>query len=170
MMARLLSRIDFFGAALLAIVIAGLSIAYVASAYATSSRLHNIIFVAPIGALTVLFAAIIVLRALLRPRAKPSAGREISTPIAASEPQEASAPSEVGPLSIALMMALVLAYAGSIPYIGFDIASVVFMALCLWLQGERRIVFIGIFSVGYGLAVTWLLLHAARIPAYTLIL
>ena len=39
----------------------------------------------------------------------------------------------------AALVILVLGYAGSVPWIGFDIATALFVALALFLQGERRL-------------------------------
>lgn len=173
MMQRFLGRIDRYGAVLLALAISAVAVAYVLSAYASSSRLHNVIFVAPMAALTVLLSTIVVLRTVLNARTNKDAwvdAANMPEEVPAAIDTETAVISEVGPLGMALMMALVICYVLSISYIGFDVASVVFMILCLWLQGERRIAFILIFSVVYALTVTWLLLHGAQIPAHTLIL
>jgi putative tricarboxylic transport membrane protein len=168
MITRLLGQIDRHGAALMALALSGVAVAYAISAYVSSSRLHNVIFVLPMAGLIVLLSAIVLLRAALKARG----GHDATEASAAAEPttNDVAVNSEVGPLGIAMMMALVVGYAFSIPYIGFDVASVVFMILCLWLQGERRIPFVLVFSLGFGLGVTWLLLHAARIPAHTMFL
>ncbi|CAM3669096.1 tripartite tricarboxylate transporter TctB family protein [Halomonas sp. AOP12-C2-37] len=42
------------------------------------------------------------------------------------------------PVKTLLFMALLVLYVGALPFIGFDIGSFVFLALTLYVQGEKR--------------------------------
>lgn len=161
---RLIPSIDRAGPLLLALVIAVVAVIYVSNAYMSSSRIHNVIFIIPMAAIAVLLAGFVLLRTILRWRREQAAAPD------AQEALDAGDEPAVGPLAILAMMALLMAYAFSIPWIGFDVASVIFMAACLWIQGERRPLVVAILSLVFSLGVTWLLLNAARVPAHTLIL
>lgn len=68
------------------------------------------------------------------------------------------------------MMAALIVYSLATRWIGFDVASVLFMAFCLWVQGERRMLVLIPLPVAFGLLVTWLLVHGARAPVPTTII
>lgn len=161
---RLVSTLDRAGPLILALVIAVVAVIYVSNAYMSSSRIHNVIFIIPMAGIAVLLAGLVLSRTILRWRREPAAVAE------AQEAPEAGDEPAVGPLAILAMMALLMAYAFSIPWIGFDVASVIFMAACLWIQGERRPFVVAAMSLIFSFGVTWLLLNAARVPAHTLIL
>lgn len=64
----------------------------------------------------------------------------------------------------AALVVLVLAYVGSIPWVGFDVATAIFIALALVLQGERRLkVVLPVSLLTAGLLV-WLFRHVMGIP------
>lgn len=164
---RLVSTLDRAGPLILALVIAVAAVIYVSNAYMSSSRIHNVIFIIPMAAIAVLLAGLVLLRTILRWRREGVGSAPAPEERTAPEPGDEPA---VGPLAILAMMALLIAYAFSIPWIGFDVASVIFMAACLWIQGERRPFVVAAMSLIFSLGVTWLLLNAARVPAHTLIL
>ncbi|MGP9818596.1 tripartite tricarboxylate transporter TctB family protein [Salinarimonas sp. NSM] len=170
-----LAALDRAGPVLIALVCAVFSVVYVAAAYLDSSRIHNVIFIIPMAAITGVLAGIVIVRAVLgRARAEtpaePSPSSEPkSEPKSEPAPEPGEAPA-LGPLGIAALMGLLIAYAFSIPWIGFDVASILFMATGLWILGERRPLFVAALSLAFGLGVTWLLLHGARVPAHTLLL
>ncbi|MCG6121577.1 MAG: tripartite tricarboxylate transporter TctB family protein [Microvirga sp.] len=164
---RLMSSIDRAGPLLLALVIAIVAVVYVSNAYLSSSRIHNVIFIIPMATIAVILAGIVLLRVALAWRAS---SRGVSDVEARSVDQTADAETGVGGLGIAAMMALLIAYAFSIPWIGFDVASVLFMAACLWIQGERRPLVVVAMSLIFSFGVTWLLINGARVPAHTMFL
>lgn len=160
-----LAALDRAGPVLIALVAAVMSVVYVATAYIDSSRIHNVIFIIPMAAIVVVLAGIVVARVALTRRTPRDASSEGESAAAAADGETAS----VGPLGIAALMALLLAYAFSIPWIGFDVASLAFMAAGLWILGERRPLVVATLSLVFGLGVTWLLLNGARVPAHTLL-
>ncbi len=155
----LLNRIDTAAPVLVALAIAGFSIVYVTSAYMGSSRIQNVIFIIPMAVLIVLLTLVLLSRSF-RSRKNPL---EVSEAPVAATPKEGTAP-----LGIAGMMFGLIVYAAVIPWLGFDVASILYMAGCLWVQGERRPIVVIAFSVLFSLAITWLLINGARIPAPTL--
>lgn len=147
---RLVARVDRYAPAGIAVVAALLSIAYFADAYGASSRIHNIILLAPLTGGVALLALVVVARTLLERRA----GEE--TPPAAAAPATG-----VSGAAVAAMMAALVVFVVAIPYAGFDVASIVFMAVCLLLQGERRWLVVLGWSCAYGLLITWLMVAGA---------
>lgn len=162
-MKDLLSRMDRYGPALTALTIAAASCAYLAQAYLASSRLYNIIFLVPMVAAVVVLAIVVCIRMVLRTKADVSKAETQDTP------ESAKTTSETSNLAIVGLMAGLLIYAFAIPYVGFDVASALYMALGLWVLGERRITVVIGFSVVTAYAVTWLLVNGANVPAVTLI-
>lgn len=158
----LLARIDRYGPALTALVIAAASCAYLAQAYMTSSRLYNIIFLVPMVVAVVLLAIVVCIRLALRARAA-ALYPELQEPVVKS------ATSQTSHLAIAGLMAGLVIYAFAIPHIGFDFASALYMGLCMWLLGERRPLFVAGFSIVTAYAVTWLLVNGANVPAVTFV-
>jgi hypothetical protein len=151
--------LDRMAPALLAVAMAVGSVVYVVDAYMTQSRIHNVIFIIPMAALAVLLALIALARmAMRRPAAQPA-------PAAAPAGGDA-----VSSLAVAGLMGGLILYAVAIPWLGFDGATVAYIAASLVLLGERRWWFVAGFSGGLGLLIAWLLLNAARVPAPMLIL
>lgn len=161
MKANFLLRLDRYGPALTAIFIAIASCAYLVQAYLTSSRLYNIIFLVPMVLTVVLLAVVVCIRVAL------NAKEPIENPEAQAPSDEPESTSETSNLAIAGLMLGLVIYAFAIPYLGFDVASAAFMALSLWLLGERRLIVIAIFSIVTAFVVTWLLVNGANVPAVT---
>jgi hypothetical protein len=163
----LIARIDRSGPILLALTIATVAVIYVSVAYVESSRIHNVIFIIPMALIAVVLAALVFLR-VIRAQAAQNAVADQAAAAEAKAADTSTNEPAVGALGIAVMMALLVAYAFSIPWIGFDAASMLFMAGCLWVQGERRPLVVATMSVIFPLIVTWLLINGARVPANTL--
>lgn len=129
-------RVDRSHLALL-IVLAGVVVWYLFDAVQASRRIENLIFVVPIGAFALLLCAgalIGIARAALRDDTRAIESR---APVAGR--------------TIALMIAFAV-YVSSMDRIGFDVASVLFVGIALWLQGERRwpllLVYTPVFALG----------------------
>lgn len=115
-------RLDWAHLALLG-VLASVVCWYLYDAARASRRIENLIFVVPIGAFALVLAAAAaagIVRAALR-----------------DDTSAAQARSPVNARTIALMAAFAL-YVGAMEYVGFDVASVLFVGVALWVQGERR--------------------------------
>ncbi|WP_051231568.1 tripartite tricarboxylate transporter TctB family protein [Stutzerimonas azotifigens] len=67
-------------------------------------------------------------------------------------------------------MALLLAYACTLPYIGFDVATFLFLALALRLQGERRWWVLLLFSLVVTVPVVLLFVKLLSVKLFTLVL
>lgn len=64
----------------------------------------------------------------------------------------------------AALVVLVLGYAGSIPWAGFDVATAIFVMLTLLLQGERRpwvVIPMGVLTAGL---LVWVFRHVMGVP------
>ncbi|MBU2867462.1 tripartite tricarboxylate transporter TctB family protein [Pacificibacter marinus] len=150
------TKLDRWGALLTALAIAAISIAYLTQSYLASSKLYNIIFLVPMVLIAVFLTVIIIGRSLKMVLKSSSADVTNNNPTPTSDGKN---------LVIAGLMGGFLVYAFSIRYVGFDVASAFYIAFSLWIQGERRIIVIVLMSVITAFAVTWLLIHGARVPA-----
>lgn len=155
----MLARLDRLGPVLVTLAVLIVALAYMADAYAASKRIHNLIMLVPMTAIVVVLSAVIFIKELGFRRVANLADGEPAKPVT---PSGDRAGATVG--AIASMMVGLLVYAVASPWIGFDIASILFMAFCLWIQGERRLLVLAGFSVPFGLAITWLLINGARSP------
>ncbi len=159
-----LAQLDRLGPVLVTLAVLILALAYMGDAYAASKRIHNLIMLVPMTAIVVVLAAIIFIKELGSRRiASRDAGESAKPPAPSGDKAGASAS------AIAAMMMGLLAYAMASPWIGFDVASILFLVFCLFIQGERRLVVLAAFSIPSGLAVTWLLINGARSPVPTMI-
>jgi ABC-type uncharacterized transport system permease subunit len=150
------SRLDRWGALLTALAIAVISITYLTQAYLASSKLYNIIFLVPMVLAAIVLTVVIIGRSIKSSLKASPTDAEKSNPAAVSDGKS---------LVVAGLMGGFLAFAFSIRYIGFDVASALYIAFSLWIQGERRIILIISMSTITAFAVTWLLIHGARVPA-----
>lgn len=156
-----IARIDRHGPALVALAIALAALAYLADAANASTRLHNMILLVPLVGFAVIMAIGITLMHFKNgPEPRPVEDD--------SEIPEGTV--SLPPLNIAIMMAALVLYACVAPYIGFDVASAIFIGLCLYIQGDRRWHFIVIYSVLFSAAITWSLAHLAGAAVPTLII
>jgi hypothetical protein len=152
--------VDRRGPALVALAIAAASLAYLADAVAASTRLHNLILLVPLVGFVVVMAIGIVIAHVWRgPDARSDADDDLPEGTVA-----------ISPLSVAAMMAALLVYAFTAPTLGFDLASALFIAFCLYVQGERRWWFIALFSVLFSVAITWSLVNIAGAAVPTLLI
>lgn len=158
-------RLDSAGPALVTLAVLILALAYMTDAYAASKRIHNIIMLVPMTAIVVLLSVIIFAKELIFRRSATPQSHKTQAP---SAPSADVAGASAG--AIAAMMIALVAYAVALPWIGFDVASILFIAFCLWIQGERRLLVLAGFSIPFGLMVTWLLINGARSPAPTMII
>lgn len=64
----------------------------------------------------------------------------------------------------AALVVLVLAYAGSLPWLGFDLATALFVALALVLQGERRAHVVAPMALLTAGLLVWIFKHLMGVP------
>jgi putative tricarboxylic transport membrane protein len=158
---RLISWADRHGPALVALGIAAASLAYLADAVAASTRLHNLILLVPLVGFVVVMAIGIGIAHVWR-------GPDARTHEDDHELAEGTV--SISPLSVASMMAALLIYAFAAPTLGFDLASALFIAFCLYVQGERRWWFLVLFSALFSGAITWSLTNIAGAAVPTLLI
>lgn len=124
------------------IVLAGFTLWYCLDARAASTHIVNLILILPVTALALLLCLIQFIRQLSSP-----------------DPE----PSETEPIrSVVPVISLFVAYTLTLPWLGFDVGTALFMAAYLWLHGERRWPWI----VGYSLCFASVasLFFAAMLP------
>ncbi|MFY0634349.1 MAG: tripartite tricarboxylate transporter TctB family protein [Vannielia sp.] len=145
---------------------------YALDAWAAQAKAQNMLLIGPAAVLAGAVIALISIREILRWRA----GEPIETAEDAQD-LEPAAPSADGdsrsfreawgtPLSAALLGVYVLA----MPLLGFDVATVLYIALCMILQGARDWRIIAGFSLVAGLLPVWAIEKMLSIPVPTLFL
>lgn len=110
------------------LALGGLALWYLFDAWRASVQVYNLIFVAPVTVLLLLLCLIEFVGQLRGAAAAPEA----------LQPAAAAAP----------VIALFAAYVLSLPWLGFDAGTWLFVSAFLRLHGERRTVW----ALGYGLA------------------
>ena len=117
---------------------------YIWTAAATSPTFSNLILIGPVGAAA--SALLLYIAAIeIFDRA------ETALVLSAAEPSEGAAHCRFRSGSVATivtLMALFGAFVVAIPYIGFDLSTLLFVAATLWLLGERRALILLSFALG----------------------
>ena len=108
-------------AGLLALVFAG----YAAHIFSVSRRLTDWILIGPVAVIGITALAFAAFTDLRKGRLEPDV--KVEKPDTASD------------RTAFFLMLLVVAYALSMPWLGFDVGTAIFIALALIIQGERRI-------------------------------
>ncbi len=127
---------------LVILALAGLVAVYGYATLSASTAVLHVILVLPLAIVTLLLCAFEVLRLLLRP-AKPDEAEESS---------ESETIADSG-----LVIVLFIAYVASLPWLGFDVGTCVFIAAFLRLHGEKRWAWLIAYSLvlGLGLALVF---------------
>ena len=68
----------------------------------------------------------------------------------AVEPAAADAPP---PAAVLPIVGIFTAYVLTLPWLGFDVGSCLFLAAFLWMNGERRWIRLAVYSIGFGLLI-----------------
>jgi hypothetical protein len=119
-------------------------IVYLIEAMNASSRIDNLILIAPAVSLALLFVAILLGKILIT-RFKSRAGNiQTTTPATtatapASSPTTAPAAGTMPDPYIVVYLLVFFAIAPLSVYAGFDVAVFVFILTATWLNGERRV-------------------------------
>lgn len=122
---------------LVLLVFSALVITYCWDAYQASSHIINLILIAPVSLLVIVLCAVELVQQLRGHRAQEN-----------EEPRE--------PVSDVLpVMGLFALYVVGLPWLGFDVGTVLFVAAFLWVHGERRLHWIFVYSLLFGIAVSW---------------
>lgn len=149
--AKVRRRLDW-GHLTLVLFFAVVTIAYLADAWEASAKFKNLVLVLPASVLA-LFLCLVVAWSALR------SGADVTdAPAADDEIPKATLLERFRP---AFLMALFALYVLTLPWLGFDVGSAVFVAAALLLDGERRILIILPVSIVFAFAATlifgWLL-------------
>jgi len=142
----------------LATMMTAVSVWYFLDARDASSSTYNLIMIAPCVA-TIVFLYLVTLVLEIR----------VHSLDADHLPQEQSLRGLLEPASIrnAAMMTLLVVYVLLLEPLGFEIASFLFIALSLLLQGERRIERVVIFSALFSAFATWTISSLSLTPIPT---
>ena len=131
------------------IVLGAMTAFYCYDAYTASTHIYNLILVLPLTALVLILCAVQFVVAL-------RAGKPDS--------EQADNALEVLPV-----MALFTAYVASLNWLGFDIGTLLFTAVFLWMQGERRWAWLVGYSVAFAFALTFFFQQMLPYPMPTLV-
>jgi putative tricarboxylic transport membrane protein len=107
---------------------------YLWEAWGASNSVENLIFILPIAVLTLLMCTLELIKQLF------------------SDLVEANKPTE-SMLSVLPVIILFAVYVLSLEWVGFDVGTVLFVASFLFLQGERRVVWLIAYSLVFGIVV-----------------
>lgn len=140
-------RVDW-GHMLLIAFFAVITIAYLTDAWMASPKVRNLVLVLPASILSLVLCVIVAWSSFR------SGADDDSTEAAESR-------STFDRFKPALLMALFALYVLTVPWLGFDVGSALFVAAALLLDGERRIVLLAAVSIIFSCVATlvfhWLL-------------
>lgn len=139
------SRADWGHLALI-LFFATVTIAYLADAWSASATVRNLVLVLPASVLSLVLCVIVAVGAFR--------GDGAAEPERAGEPEAPATLLER--FKPALLMALFALYIATLPWLGFDVGSAVFVAVALLLDGERRLWLIAPVAIGFALVATML--------------
>lgn len=121
-----------------------LSCWYLTDAYQASSSTENLLLILPAAVVVILLCLWVIGSTLFRSLR--------------SEPQEAEADAEKQPkkkqVSVFGAMCILAGFVLSMDWIGFDVATFLFMVALMFLQGERRPFWLGVFPLGFAILVS----------------
>ena len=130
---------------------------YILDAYAAQPKIQNMLLIAPASVIVLTFVVLIFLSEI-RDIAR---GADVAPP---DEGPRDTFQQRYGTLCAATGMAV---YVLAMPFIGFDVATVVFIAVSMILQGARNWIAIAVFSLVVGLPPVWALENVLSIPVPT---
>ncbi len=137
--------VDWGHLALLA-VISGVVIAYLLDARSVSLRTNNLLLVQPAAIIALALVALVL----------PQVFRRRDSAVAADgEDGKAAAPARGPLLPVAILGAAFAVFVFGMERIGFDVATFLFVAVGLWVCGERRLWLIAVFSAVFTAAVIY---------------
>jgi putative tricarboxylic transport membrane protein len=120
---------------LMIVGLSGFTIWYLLDAWSASSKIENLMLIVPIVILTLVMCSIELVKQLRQGVTQEHHDREPTK-------------------SVAPIIGLFSIYVISLEWVGFDLATVFFVAAFLWLQGERRLFWVIGYSLCFGILVT----------------
>ena len=139
-----------WGHVALLLLFIGFCLWYLNDAYGASSNVANLLLIGPASAVAVIAALGLLV----------AEARHLRIRRQDPEPDPRSLRDRFGPL--AAMTALV-AYAFAMPLLGFDVATFAFIAVGMWIQGERR----PLVLIGFPAVVTVAVIYAMQNVLFT---
>ncbi len=127
--------------------IASFCLWYLNDARSSSPRADNLLLILPASLLAIVLFVIIVVKEIKLVRIAPDVDSVVET--------TGRGPAIASNLHVPAFMGIMGMYVLSMPYIGFDVATFLFMASSLLIQGERRWPVIVGFSLVFAVLVTW---------------
>lgn len=121
-----------------------ISIWYLIDAYRASATTENLLLILPAGIVVIGLSLWILVTSLLN--------KESAEPVPEKEKEEEK--KEKKEVSIIGAMMILAGYVLSMNYIGFDVATFLFIAALMFLQGERRIGMLAGFSLIFSFLVS----------------
>ena len=140
---------------------------YANDAYASQQSVQNMLLIGPAAALAVALIGAIAVGQIWRLASGTDSAKATEAVVPAETPGEASFKQRYGTSVAALGLAV---YVAAMPFIGFDVASVVFVALSMMFQGARNPLTIGIYALLVGLLPVWAIESILSVPVPTLFL
>jgi hypothetical protein len=137
-----------WGHLLLLIFICGVVVAYLLDARAVSLKVSNLALIQPAAILALILAAMVLPQCFRRPP-------EDDTAEGAEEKVEAPKETWRDLGKVAALAAAFGAFALSLEAAGFDVATFIFVALGLWICGERRYWVIGLYSAVFTVVIVY---------------
>ena len=115
--------------------LASFTLWYLLNAWSVSSQTENLILIMPIAIMTLIMCCLELIQTLFLPTKQEKEDRE---------PMTTAVP----------IIGLFTVYVLSLEWLGFDIATIIFIAAFLFLQGERRWHWVSAYSISFGVLVT----------------
>ncbi|NVK32971.1 MAG: tripartite tricarboxylate transporter TctB family protein [Rhodobacteraceae bacterium] len=141
---------------------AGYAIWYVTDAWSAQAKAENLLLIGPAAVLALVVIAALIIKQVSRMVTGTSA-EPSDDPLENLPPPNSFREKWGTPLSAILLAVYVL----SVPFIGFDVATVTYVAICMMLQGARDWRIILPFSLLAGLLPVWAIELILSIPIPT---
>ncbi|MFQ3787170.1 tripartite tricarboxylate transporter TctB family protein [Halomonas sp. A29] len=142
-----------YGDLLVLMALAGFTLWYLLDAIRVSSAVQNLLLILP---LSIVVLAIVLLEVALRLKR----GTLFTRPADDSEPLHRTLP----------VVGLFAAYVISLEILGFDVATVLFVALYLVMKGERNWLLLGGYSLAFGFGAAFFFAQMLPYPMHMLVL
>lgn len=171
-----LKRVDWWHVIVVLTIAAAICL-YLVDSINASSRVGNLVLILPASILG-LVLCLIVLVSVIRTAWRGASRPESDLPLSAERSADSDDGAEVSASEEAttmlerfrpmVMLALFAIYVLLIPYLGMDGSSALFLAAALFVNGERRLIFILGYSIIFAAIATYLFKSILPYPLHTL--
>ncbi len=150
------------GHLLLIAAVAAYTVWYVNDVVNASAAVRNLLFVVPVGIFILGLCAILAVQSITAIARGDAPSAEAA--------EDADAPVDGNPRMPVIMAGLFVAYIAAMSYVGFDVATFVYIAACLWVQGERNLPLVLLYAIAFAAVLTYGFRSMIPYPFETLIL